>query len=129
MPGSRWASIAARTRACSAGGRAWSISPLNERTTSRQPIRTMFADTSSAITGSNHPSRSVAHQDQSDHHADRGPHVGQQVLAVGFQDDRPVPPADAEQPDGDDEIDQRRDQRDDGADRAARAAARGRSSR
>ena len=47
------------------------------------------------------------HNDQPGHDRDRRQHVGQQVLAVRFEDDRIVPPADAHQCHADREIESR----------------------
>ena len=76
-------------RVAPATGRAWSISPLNERSTRSTPVQTMLAETSKAISGSRKGTpRTPA--PTAGHHADRGPDVRHQVLAVGLQHDRAV---------------------------------------
>ncbi len=93
-------------------GRLTSISPAEALRISRHPVTRMFTPTAKATTGSRRSQPVSAHQQHPDDDAHRGPHVRQQVLAVGGERDRPVPRTGPQEDQGHQPVDDRGHDRD-----------------
>lgn len=100
-------SSAAWMAARSSSGHARSSRPPVKRRTRPTPVTTMFVATASAMIASSRSQPGADSGDAGDD-ADRHPHVGDQMTSVGFQRDRAVVAASAQQREVDDEVDQRR---------------------